>query len=81
MHPKRQADPKAKRPKVVDNDLDSLVEAAWEAGAHCVGGGKNHVKVYPADMSRMIPIPSTPSGNKTYRNKRQALRRAGIPVD
>jgi hypothetical protein len=82
LHPKREAIPKAKRPKVSDSMMDDLVQMAWEAGAHCVLGGSNHVKVYPVDGSRMIPIPSTPSDSQhTYRNKLRALQRAGIGVD
>lgn len=80
MHPKRTKNPKAKRPKLTDKDMDSLAEAAWEAGAWCERAGNLHVKVYPADGSRMIPIPATPSGHRTFQNKRSALRRAGIPV-
>jgi hypothetical protein len=81
VHPNRRKHPRKKRPKVKDPRMDSLVEAAWDDGADCVAGGKNHVKVYPPDGSRMIPIPSTPSDSqRTYRNKRSALRRAGIDV-
>ncbi len=62
--------------------MDSLVVAAWEAGAWCERAGNKHIKVYPADPTkRMISIPSTPSDHKTYQNKRSALRRANIPVD
>ena len=70
LHAEREANPDAKRPKVVNRDMQKLVKFAWDAGAHCVSGGKNHVKIFPADGSKMIPIPSTPSKpSSTYRNK------------
>lgn len=82
LHPEREANPDAKRPKVVHRDMQKLVNLAWDAGAHCVSGGKNHVKVWPVDGSKMIPIPSTPSNaSRTYRNKLRALQRAGIGVE
>jgi hypothetical protein len=81
LHEKRKADPSARRPKLADGDMDSLVEAAWRAGAHCELGGNGHMKVYPLDGSRLVTIPATPSDHRTYQNKRSALRRAGIPVE
>lgn len=60
--------------------MDSLVEAAWASGAWCERAGTNHVKVLPADGSRMVTIPSTPSDHRTFPNKRSALRRGGISV-
>jgi hypothetical protein len=82
LHPKRKANPDAKRPKVVDGKMNELIKMAWDAGAHCERGGNNHVKVWPIDGSKMIPIPSTPSKpTSTYRNKLRALQRAGIGVD
>lgn len=82
LHPKREANPQAKRPKVVNGKMNELIKLAWDAGAHCMSGGNNHVKVWPTDGSRMISIPSTPSSpGSTYRNKLRALQRAGIGVD
>jgi hypothetical protein len=82
LHPKREANPKAKRPKVVDGKMNELIKMAWDAGAHCELAGNNHAKVWPLDGSRMISIPSTPSKPvSTYRNKLRALQRAGIGVD
>lgn len=79
LHPKREANPKLKCPKVVNKDMAKLVKLAWEEGAHCESSGKNYVKIWPADGSRMIRIPSTPSSpSQTYRNKLRALQRAGI---
>lgn len=80
MHPKRRIKPQSKRPMLKDKDMDELVRAAWEGGCWCERAGTKHVKVYPPDGSRMIPIPSTPSDWRTKRNKRAQLRRAGIKV-
>lgn len=42
-------------------------------------GGNGHYKVYPPDPANsMVPIPQTPSGYKTVRNKRAQLKRNGI---
>jgi hypothetical protein len=79
LHPKREADSSLKCPKVVHKDMNKLIREAWDHGAHCVASGKNHVKVWPVDGSRMISIPSTPSSPaQTYRNKLRALQRAGL---
>lgn len=80
VHPERKGNPKAKRPTLPDREMDSLVKAAWAAGAKCIRAGNKHVKVYPVDGSRMIPIPATPSDHRTYKNKARALQRAGISV-
>lgn len=81
LHAEREANPKTKRPTLSDGEMDSLVAAAWNAGAKCIRAGNNHVKVYPANGNRMITIPATPSDHRTFQNKRSALRRAGIQVD
>jgi hypothetical protein len=79
LHPKREAKQNLKCPKVVNKDMAKLVKLAWEAGAHCESSGKNYVKIWPVDGSRMIRIPSTPSSpSQTFRNKLRALQRAGI---
>lgn len=80
-HPKRLENPSAKRPKVTNRDMDSLIVAAWEQGWWCVEGGRNYIKCYPPDGSRMIPIQSTPSNPRRARaNKKAALRRAGLDI-
>jgi hypothetical protein len=79
LHPKREAEPNAKCPTVVNKDMMKLVKMAWAAGAHCIASKDNYIKVWPVDGSRMITIPSTPSSPRsTYRNKLRALERAGI---
>lgn len=81
LHPDRKADPDGKRPKLPNAEMDELVKMAWDAGACCKRAGNNHIKVFPVDGSRMIPIPSTPSDpRRTYKNKLRALQRAGIGV-
>jgi hypothetical protein len=81
MHPKRLENPSATRPKVTSRDMDSLIVAAWEHGWWCERGGRNYVKCYPIDGSRMIPIQSTPSNPRRARaNKKAALRRAGLDI-
>jgi hypothetical protein len=81
MHPRRLQNPSAKRPKVSNRDMDALVAAAWKQGWWCERGGNNHVKCYPPDGSRMIPIPSTPSNPRRARkNKTAALQRAGLKI-
>jgi hypothetical protein len=78
MHPKRAANPDAKRPRVRNREMDALIALAWEAGWWCERGGRNHVKCFPPNNSRMVPIPSTPSGSRTAANKLAALRRGGL---
>jgi hypothetical protein len=79
LHPKREANPHLKCPRVVNKDMAKLVKRAWAGGAHCVASKDNYVKVWPPDGSRMIRIPSTPSSPRsTYRNKLRALERAGL---
>jgi hypothetical protein len=81
MHPKRQESPNAKRPKVSNRDMDGLVAAAWDQGWWCERGGRNYVKCYPPNGSRMVPIQSTPSNPRRARaNKMAALRRAGLDI-
>lgn len=80
MHIRRTENPNAKRPKLKQKEMDYLVECAWGCGAWCERGGNKHVKVYPSNGSRMITIPGTPSGSRTYDNKRKALHRAEITV-
>lgn len=58
--------------------MDELVKKCWDQGWWCERGGNKHVKCYPPDDHAMVPIPSTPSGSRTYRNKLAALRRSGL---
>jgi hypothetical protein len=78
LHPKRQENPNKKRPKLRNRDMDALVRLAWDAGWWCERGGNNHIKCYPPNDSRMVPVPSTPSGSRTAANVLAALRRGGL---
>lgn len=78
MHPKREANPDAKRPKQPNKDMDKLVRMCWEQGWWCERAGNKHIKCWPPNDLAMVPIPSTPSGSRTYANKLSALRRQGL---
>jgi hypothetical protein len=80
LHPNRKADPKKKRPKASRDDVDLLLHLSWEQGCDIVKAGNGHFKVYTPDGGVMIPIPATPSGYRTVRNKRAQLKRAGIDL-
>jgi hypothetical protein len=80
LHQKRIANPDATCPSVRNKPLNELIVAAWDAGWWCIAGGRNHVKCYPPDDGRMIPVPSTPSDHRTCRNKRAQFRRGGLDV-
>ena len=79
-HRKRLDHPGATRPSVRNSDLDLMIGAAWAAGWWCERAGNNHVKCYPPDGGRMIPVPSTPSDWRTISNKRGHFRRAGLDL-
>jgi hypothetical protein len=78
LHPKREANPNAKRPTLRNRDMDPLIKLAWDAGWWCERAASNHIKAYPPNDSRMVMIPSTPSGRRTAANVLAALRRGGI---
>jgi len=48
MHPKRIANPKAKRPKVGAAAIDNLIQKAWDQGWWCEKRGTGHVMAYGA---------------------------------
>ena len=79
MHPKRKANPKAKRPKVKNRELDEMVAAAWAAGWHCARTKSSHVMCYPPDKKRRpVLVASTPSDHHTIPNTRSAFQRSGL---
>lgn len=59
-------------------DTKRLVRAAEEAGWDVRKGGK-HLKLYPADGSRPIPVPGNPT-KQGLRNFIAQLRRADLEV-
>ncbi len=80
MHPKRTANPAAKRPKATNKDNDAMVEVAWGAGWWCEMGKKGYIKCYSTDVETMIVIESTPSDHRSTANTRSRLRRAGLKL-
>jgi hypothetical protein len=78
MHAKRAANPAAKRTKLSDRDMDQLVALVWAQGWWCERAGNQHMKCYPPNDKRMVPIPSTPSSSRTRANKLSALKRSGL---
>lgn len=79
-HPKRLEHPDATCPLPKDKDMKELVLACWEQMWWCERAGNKHIKCYPPDGSRMVPIPSTPSSPRTRINKIAALKRGGLKI-
>jgi hypothetical protein len=80
MHPKRLEKPDAKCPSLPNKDMKKLVRACWDAGWWCERAGNKHIKCWPPNDKGMVPIPSTPSGSRTYQNKVSALKRHGLII-
>lgn len=80
MHPKRKANPTAKRPKVKDKQLDAMVAKAWAEGWWCRPTGSGHVFCYPPDGGRMVDVANTPSDRRTVPNTRSYFRRSGLEL-
>ncbi len=80
MHPRGLKSPSATRPKVSNREMDALVKMAWDQGWWCVKGSK-HVKCYPPDDGRMVPIPGTPSDHRSRMNTLKQLQRSGLRLD
>jgi hypothetical protein len=79
LHPKRTENPKAKRPKVSNRDLDDMIDQAWDAGWWGRAAG-SYAMMHSPDLVYMIKVPSTPSDHRTVRNKRSQFRRAGLNI-
>lgn len=80
MHPKRKANPQAKRPKVSDEKLDEMVAKAWSAGWWARKTGKNKVMCYSPDGGHAVLVANTPSDKRTAPNTRKYFRRAGLDL-
>jgi hypothetical protein len=81
LHPERERNPRGKRPKVKNRELDAMVAAAWQAGWHCVKLSKGHVMCYPPDKTmKPVLVASTPSDHRTIPNTRAAMRQRGLNV-
>lgn len=80
MHPKRKANPQAKRPTVSARAIEILIEKAWAQGWWATKGRKNHVKLYSPDGRFIVTMPSSPSDHRGIRNARQLLRKYGLDL-
>ena len=78
QHPKRIADPNARRPRHSKKDYDALVQAAWDAGWWCETRQSNYIGCYPPDGGSFVMIPSTPSSQRTLTRLKARLKRAGL---
>jgi hypothetical protein len=58
MHPKREENPRPKRPKVKGN-LDDLIAAAWDAGWYCERTSRGHVMCYAPNGSDRVLVSGT----------------------
>jgi len=80
MHPKRLANPQAKRPKVKDKQLDAMIEKAWTAGWWADKRTNGHVMCYSPDGGKMVDVANTPSDWRTVPNTRSYFRKSGLKV-
>lgn len=81
MHPERRQNPRRKRPKVKNRELDAMIAVAWQEGWHCLKLAKGHVMCYPTDKTlRPVLVASTPSDYRTIPNTRSQLRQRGLNV-
>jgi hypothetical protein len=80
MHHKRVGNPNARHPKLANREMDELVRMCWKQGWWCERTSSSHVKCWPPNGGGMVPIPSTPSGSRTYANKLAALKRRGLKI-
>ncbi len=81
MHPKRKANPNAKRPRVSDKDHDGLIKKAWKAGWWARQTGKGKVMCYPPPgQGSGVLVPNTPSDPRSMRNLRSLFGRRKLKV-
>ena len=81
MHPERERNPRGKRPKVKNRELDAMIQAAWDAGWHCSKTSKSHVMCYPPDKTiKPVLVANTPSDHRTIPNTLSCLRKSGLSV-
>jgi predicted RNA binding protein YcfA (HicA-like mRNA interferase family) len=80
MHPEREANPHAKRPKVSARAIEIVIEKAWDQGWWCKKGKKSHVKLYSPDGRYIVTLPSSPSDHRGIRNARQLLKKYGLDL-
>jgi hypothetical protein len=80
LHPEREKNPRAKRPKAKHADNDAMVKAAWEQGWWCEMVKKGYIHAKSPDGKTMVVIESTPSDSRSVANTRSRLRRAGLKL-
>jgi hypothetical protein len=80
IHPKRLANPDAKRPIHSKKDYDAVVKAVWEANWWSETRGSNYIMCYPPDGVGFVMIPSTPSSPRTLTKIKARLRRYGLAI-
>lgn len=81
MHPKRQANPSARCPKVRDKEMSRMIAAAWAAGWWCEQRATGHVFCWPPDGdTAAVLVASTPSDYRGAKNTRAEFRRRGLTV-
>jgi hypothetical protein len=79
-HPKRAANPSARRPLHQDKDYDRLIKAAWDAGWWCRRSRKNYIHCYRPSDNRMVSVPSTPRKQGTLSLTTRKFRTLGLDV-
>jgi hypothetical protein len=81
MHSKRLENPKAKRPKVKDRQLDKMVKTAWSAGWWAVKRPTGHVMCYhPTDLKEKVLVNNTAGDRHVVPNVRSSFRKAGLKL-
>jgi hypothetical protein len=81
MHPKRMANPEAKRPKVQDKRLDAMIKTAWAHGWWARACANGHVMCYhPTDMGEMVLVNNTAGDPHVVPTLRRAFARVGLKV-
>jgi hypothetical protein len=81
MHPKRTENPKAKRPKVKDKQLDAMVKTAWSNGWWAVRRETGHVMCYhPTDVKEKVLVNNSAGDPHVIKNVRKHFRKAGLKL-
>jgi hypothetical protein len=78
-HPRRLANPQARRPEHPKKEWDALVKQAWKAKWWCERRRK-YIYCYSPNGEDIVKIPMTPSDWRTIRNKKRDFRDAGLTM-
>jgi hypothetical protein len=79
VHPRRLANPQARRPEHPKKEWDALVKQAWKAKWWCERRRK-YIYCYSPNEEDIVKIPMTPSDWRTIRNKKRDFRDAGLTM-